>query len=185
MKIFKITIFFAILLAPVLSRAQAGCSSNLDFQKQRVKEPWVYNDLSKSATCQTGQSYEFIVPLTKGRDYRLMFYAAPVFNNKMTFKVIDQSSHQTIMDLPGDSPTNEEGTCVLHDIFNVDSGKMYHPYFDFFPATSTNLKIIIDIKPLPQDAPTANNPNYKAPEKKERGCVTVIVLDKAAAGGSF
>jgi hypothetical protein len=184
MKIFKITILFSFILFPALLKAQAGCSSNLDFQKQRVTEPWGYNDLSKSATCLTGNSYEFIIPLTKGRDYRLMFYAAPVFNYKMSFKIIDQSSHQTVMDLPGESYTNNEGTCVLHDIFNADSGKMFHPYFDFFPASSTNLKVIIDIKPLPQEV-DANNPNYKMPEKKERGCVTVIVLDKPSLGGNF
>jgi hypothetical protein len=184
MKIFKLSIFLTFIILPVLSKAQAGCSSNLDFQKQRITEPWSYNDLSKSATCLTGNSYEFIVPLSKGRDYRLMFYAAPVFNNKMTFKIIDQSSHQTILDLPGESSTNNEGTCVLHDIFNVDNGKMFHPYFDFFPESSTNLKIIIDIKPLPVET-DVNNPNYKMPEKKERGCITVIVMDKAAVGGNF
>jgi hypothetical protein len=184
MKIFKSTILFTLLFVPALLKAQDGCSSNLDFQKQRVTDPWSYNDLSKSATCLTGNSYEFIVPLTKGRDYRLMFYAAPVFNNKMSFKIIDQSSQKIILELPGESFTNNEGTCVLHDIFNADSGKMFHPYFDFFPTSSTNLKVVIDIKGLPAET-DAKNPNYKLPEKKERGCVTVIVLDKASSGGNF
>ena len=57
-----IHIIVILLLLPLFSDAQAKCS---DFFKYRRPEaPYEYNDQSSSAVCVTGQTYEFILPLT-------------------------------------------------------------------------------------------------------------------------
>ena len=176
-----IYIIVILLLLPLFSDAQAKCS---DFFKYRRPEaPYEYNDQSSSAVCVTGQTYEFILPLTKGKDYRLKFYAAAVFNNRIKFKIIDQSNHETVLDLPGESPMREEGTCVLADFWEDDTGKARHPYFDFYPVTSTTLKIIMEVLPVPQEEST--DQGIKKQVKRNRGCVTVVVLDKPSEHSSF
>jgi len=181
MKSKLILILTIILLLPLFADAQAKCS---DFFKYRRPEtPFEYNDQSSSAVCVTGQTYEFVLPLTKGKDYRIKFYAAAVFNNRIKFKIIDESSHETVLDLPGESSSREEGTCVLADFYDDDSGKSSHPYFDFYPATSTTLKIIMEVLPVPQEE--SDDPNIKKQIKLNRGCVTVVVLDKPADNSSF
>jgi len=176
-----IHLIIILLLLPLFSNAQGACS---DFFKYRKPEaPYEYNDQSSSAVCVTGQTYEFMLPLTKGKDYRLKFYAAAVFNNKIKFKIIDQSNHETVLDLPGESYSREEGTCVLADYFDPDSGKSHHPFFDFYPVTSTTLKIIIEVLPAVQEE--SSDPNIKKQTKYERGCITVVVLDKPTENTSF
>ncbi len=178
MKILKLTMIVAFLALPFWGAAQS-CSKDINFQKQRIKKPWSYNDLSKAATCLTGKTYEFILPLTKGKDYRIQFFAAPVFNNKINFKIFDQSTGQLVMDLPGESASNAEGTCALHDIVDEETFKESHPYFDFFPATSTSIKIVIEVETIPNASEAATD-GYKAPEKRNRGCVTIFVTDSEA-----
>ncbi len=170
-----------LFLIPLFSNAQSKCS---DFFKYRRPEaPYEYNDQSSSAVCVTGQTYEFVLPLTKGKDYRLKFFAAAVFNNRINFKIIDESTHETVLDLPGESPTREEGTCVLADYYDEDTGKSHHPYFDFYPATSTTLKIIIEVLDVPQEQ--SSDPSIKKQKKINRGCVTVVILDKPSDNSSF
>ena len=184
MKIFKIAIVASMLLLPSLVNAQGDCSSF--FKYRRPEAPYEYNSQSKSAMCVTGNTYEFILPLTKGKDYRLKFFAAAVYNNKINFKIIDQSSHEVVLDLPGEVGQYAEpkpGTCVLQNYLDDDTDKTIHPFFDFFPVTSTTLKIIIDVLPLEQTL--SNNSGQKAPKKQERGCVTVVVLDKPSTNSSF
>jgi len=173
MKLLKLSIIVAFLALPFFGSAQ-GCNKDINFRKQRVKKPWNFNDLSKGATCLTGKTYEFILPLTKGKDYQLQFFAAPVFNNKINFKIIDQSTNQVVMNLPGQSAENKQGTCVLHSYMDEDTFKEFHPTFDFFPQTSTSIKIIIEVESIPQEAATGD---YTPPEKRNRGCVTILVTD--------
>lgn len=181
MKTKLIYIIALFLVFPLFSDAQSKCS---DFFKYRRPEaPYEYNDQSSSAVCVTGQTYEFVLPLTKGKDFRLKFYAAAVFNNKINFKIIDESTHETVLDLPGESPARAEGTCVLADYYNEDNGKTSHPYFDFYPATSTTLKIIMEVLPVKQEE--SSDPNIKRQKKINRGCVTVVVLDKPSENSSF
>lgn len=181
MKLLKITLIAIFMQMPFLVSAQGNCS---DFFKYRRPEiPYEYNDQSSSAMCVTGNNYEFILPLNKGKDYRLKFYAAAIFNNKINFKIIDQSTHQTIIDLPGETYSAEEGSCVLKDFFDEDSNKEVHPYFDFYPVTTTTLKIIIEVLPLQEES--SDNPNIKKQLKQNRGCITVVVLDKPTTNSSF
>ncbi len=175
-----IILFSVIILFPLFSEAQGKCSDF--FKYRRPDATYEYNDQSSSAVCVTGQTYEFVLPLTKGKDYRLKFHAAAVFNNKINFKIIDESSHETVLDLPGESMSRVEGTCVLADYYSEDTGKSSHPYFDFYPASSITLRIIMEVLPAPQGEV---DPNVKKQTKLNRGCVTVVVLDKPADNSSF
>ncbi len=181
MKLIKITLLALIMQLPLWTSAQGDCSDF--FKYRRPESPYQYNDQSSSAMCVTGNNYEFILPLNKGRDFRLKFYAGAVFNNRVNFKIIDQSTHETVLDLPGESANNEEGTAVLRDFWDEDSNKDIHPYFDFFPVTSTTLKIIIEVLPKPQSS--EGDPNVKKQLKQDRGCITVVVLDKPSPKSSF
>ncbi len=186
MRIFKIAIIALMLLLPSFIRAQGDCSSF--FKYRRPEAPYEYNSQSKSAMCVTGNTYEFILPLTKGKDYRLKFFAAAVYNNKINFKIIDQSTHEVVLELPGAVGLYQDvkpGTCVLQNYMDLDSDKMVHPFFDFYPVTSTTLKIIIEVIDLPQDAVNDNSTTNKAPKKQSRGCITVVVLDKPSTSSSF
>ncbi len=180
MKLIKITLLAIIMQLPLWASAQGDCSSFFKFRKPAA--PYAYNDQSSSAMCVTGNNYEFILPLTKGKDYRLKFYAGAVFNNRVNFKIIDQSTHETILDLPGESRTNEEGTAVLRDYWDENKNKDVHPYFDFYPVTSTSLKIIIEVLPVPQGD---DGSGVKKQLKQERGCITVVILDKPSPKSSF
>ncbi len=176
-----ISLFTIIILFPILASSQGKCSDFFTYRK--AEAPYEYNDQSSSAVCVTGQTYEFVLPLTKGKDYRLKFYAAAVFNNRINFKIIDESSHETVLELPGQTADRKEGTCVLADFYDDDSGKSTHPYFDFYPQNSTTLKIIMEVLPLEQSKD--EDPNIKKQVKHNRGCITVVVLDKPANNSSF
>ncbi len=181
MKIIKIKVLMLILAFALPYTASAQCTNRLDFHRMRVKQPWSYNNLSKSATCTSGNQYEFVLTLTKGKDYRIQFFGAAVFNDDMQFKIIDMSTQQTVMDLPGTIYEPGPGKQVLTDYFDEDRGRAVHPFFDFFPASTSKLKIIIDIPVAKQEIEASDD--YKAQEQKNRGCLTVLVLDKPAAGG--
>ncbi len=180
MKSKTITVLILFIL-PIFGLAQDRCSAFFTYRK--AVPPYGFNDQSKSAICMTGKSYELHLPLTKGKDYRLKFFAAAVFNNNLRFKIIDQGTHETVLDLPGKSESGEEGSCVLADYFDEASGKSIHPYFDFYPATSTTLKVIIEIDDLPQ--PQNSSTSFKKQKRVAKGCVTIVVLDKPSDDSTF
>lgn len=183
MKILKFILLFILIPAGILAQ-DLDCPSRLKMRK--ATPPFKFNSLSKSAQCVTGRKYEFVVPLNAGRDYRISFYASPVFNNNINFRIIDLNTGQKVMDLPGESSNyDQKGTCVLRPYIDPSSGKSVHPYFDFYPASSTQLKIIIDIPSIKQEN-SENGSNFNAPEERKRGCVTVFIQDKKSAdNGGF
>lgn len=181
MKIMKIKIVLLILVFPVVTFAQLDCSDY--FTYRRAEPPYEFNSQSKSAVCVTGTTYEFVISLYEGHDYRLSFTAGAVFNNKVNFKIIDMNTSATVLDLPGESETNEKGTCVLKSYFDLVEGKAIQPYFDFFPESTTNLKIVIEIADI-QAATTSETGEYVSPVK-EKGCLTVLLLDAAGSKTGF
>lgn len=176
----RIKILLLILILPVVSLAQLDCS---DFFKYRRPEaPYEFNSQSKSAVCVTGNTYEFVVSLYEGYDYRMSFFASPVFNNKINFKIVDMNTSATVMNLPGDSETGEKGTCVLKSYFDLVEGKNIYPYFDFYPASTTNLKIIIEVEDI-ETAESSESSYISA--VKEKGCITVLIMDTKGAETGF
>ncbi len=177
MKLFKLALILIATMSPLFSEAQ-NCAEQVDLHKKFIK-PFQLNDMSKSAVCVSGSTYEFKIPLTKGREYRMQFYAAAVFNNKINFTIIDESTHETVLNLPGETYERKVGSCVLASWYDEDTEKEYTPYFDFYPPTSTTLKVIMEIPEAPQEKAADGG---VAPKKIDKGCVTIILYDKPAEG---
>lgn len=184
------------ILLPAAVQAQ-NCADFLNFRK--ASKPWRYNTASKSATCSSGKKYEFVLPLAKGNEYRIQFFASPVFNNEVQVKIVDLNSNQAVIDLPGalpeGSPEPKKGQTCLQDYREKETDQtLVHPYFDFAPAQPTSLKIIIEIKEhnnvvmVPQSGYDDEGNWYEkqVPVEKEggnetvKGCFTVYVIDKPA-----
>ncbi len=170
MKKLKLLLLLVTALSFV-SYGQTDCSAFLGSLK--AEAPYSINSLSKSAKCVTGHTYEFVVPLSKGYEYRIIFYASSVFNNDLHFKMIDLNTNDVIMDLPGKLPPSqnvEKGMTALQPYYDEKLNKEVHPYFSIIPTTATNIKIIINVDEKPDLI---------------QGCVTVVILDKEFDEGSF
>ncbi len=175
----KLKLLALIIFIPVAMNAQSlDCPSKLKLMN--AKAPYSFNNLSKSAQCFTGKKYEFMLPLMQGKDYRIAFYASPIFNNDINFRIIDMNSGTKVLELPGESDEAAKGKCVLREYFDEDLNKMVHPYFDFHPSSSTTLKIIIDIASTGKTAESTDEGAFNAPEDRQKGCVTVFIQDKTA-----
>jgi hypothetical protein len=178
MKIKSIKLLIVMTLFPLALLAQSmDCPSTL--KSRKATPPYAYNDLSKSAQCVTGKKYEFMLPLMKGKDYRLTFYASPIFNNKINFKVIDMSNNKVVLDLPGENDNPLKGTCVLREYYDTDLKKPVYPFFDFAIDNSTSLKVIIDVLPASDSESTG------APAEVKKGCITVFIQDKVSEDVGF
>jgi hypothetical protein len=183
MKMRKLKLIAILIIVPIVLTAQSlDCPSTL--QMRRATPPFVFNDLSKSAQCYTGKKYEFVVPLLKGKDYRISFFASPIFNNKISFRIIDMNSGQKVLDLPGETSSSAKGECVLREYFDEAQNKLIHPFFDFYPSSATTLKVIIDIAAGEGEKPATEGVS-QAPEDKKKGCVTIFIQDKKSEEGGF
>ncbi len=166
MKKAKILIVLLLTL-PLLSFSQIDCSGMLG--SLEPEDGFEINSLSKGAPCVSGHTYEFIVPVKEGYEYRFIFYASPVFNNDLHFKIMDQSkpaNDNIVMDLPGkktDGSLVLKNETVLQAYYDERLAHEVHPYFSVIPQSTTNLKIVINVD-----------------EKSDliKGCVTVVILDK-------
>lgn len=205
----KLLVLLVMLSAlPFTIKAQ-NCSDLINYR--RAKPPYRYNTVSKSAMCMTGRKYEFVLPMTKGIDYRLQFMASPIFNRNIDFKIVDLNTGETVLDLPGKTPQGTEvkrGSCVLEPYAST-SGTC-DQYFDFYPTSSTSLKIIIDVKEYQEEKPEVpqavqydewgneiqapvtkpvEKPSDKGangvPAEFRKGCVAVYVTDKVSDSSSF
>ena len=181
----KIKFVIVFIIFPIALAAQGGMDCPGTLKSRKATPPYSLNDLSKSAQCVSGKKYEFMVPLMKGKDYRFSFFASPIFNNQINFRIIDMNSNQKVLELPGESSSAAKGSSVLREYYDSDLKKPVYPYFDILPNASTTLKIIIDILPADQDAPATDQSSFKAPEEKKKGCITVFIQDKPSDDVGF
>ena len=93
------------------------------------------------------------------------------------------NSGQKVLDLPGETASSVKGECVLREYFDDVTNKMVHPFFDFYPNSSTSLKIIIDVA-AEIAAKTTENVS-QTPDEKKKGCVTIFIQDKKSEEGGF
>jgi hypothetical protein len=178
MKMKELKLILILIIFPLsLSAQNMDCTSTLNLR--RPTPPYAFNDLSKSAQCVTGKKYEFMVPLLKGKDYRFTFYASPIFNNQINFRIIDMNSNEKVLDLPGEGTNAAKGQSVLREYYDEDTKKMIHPFFDIIPGSSTTLKIIIDVVSLEGEA-KGEESSFTAPEERKKGCITVFIQDKVS-----
>ncbi len=182
MKSVQLLTLFILLLPLSLGAQSLDCSSKLKLL--HPAKSYTYNMSSKSAACLTGKKYEFMLSLSSGKDYRISFFASSVFNNKINFRIIDTSSGNKVLDLPGESDDARKGSCVLREYLDKDKNKMIHPYFDFHPNSTTTLKIIIDVLEKEQEE-VASAGGYNSPKDVDKGCITVFIQDREAEQTGF
>ncbi len=159
-----------VFLFTVVQLSAQDCTDYLIYRNPLP--PYKLDSQTKSATCQAGKTYKLVLTLSKGKDYRISFYASAIFDNQIQFKIIDKSSGKVVVDLPGESENNAKGTAVLRPYLLAD--RMIHPYFEFHPENTTKLEIIIDVR-----TPQATD------EVLKRGCVGVFVLNKLVENYGF
>lgn len=167
----KLFLFVLLFVLPFWGLSQ-NCSSFISYNTPQF--PYKYNGQSKSATCQSGRTYKFVITLLKGKEYKISFYASSIFDNKINFKIIDESTNDAVLDMPGQSDDENGIGSVLvapTDPMNGKTGD--YPSFDFFPVNSMNLRIEIDVAPAVDDQ---GNPDDR------RGCVGVLIQEKKARG---
>ncbi len=182
-------------MMPVAAQAQ-NCA---DFFSSRIATPpYRYNTASKSSTCYSGSKYKFVLEVAANVEYRVQFYASPVFNNEVQVKIVEGEGN-VLVDLPGkvdDEP--KKGTTCLQDYMDPKANKLVHPYFDFSSQNATRLTFMIDIKdhleyteePQYDEWGNLTGMTKKAiiPEggpEKVKGCFTVYIMDKPAETNSF
>jgi hypothetical protein len=165
----KIVLLLIVLSFSLIGVAQ-NCASFITYQTPAY--PYKYNGQSKSATCESGKTYKFIVALLQGKDYKLSFYCSSIFDNKINFKIIDESSSKVLIDLPGESDKDDKTGSVLVAPFFLDKPSEY-PSFDFHPINSLKLQIIIDVTAVP------------AGEDIRRGCIGVLIQEKKSDSGGW
>ena len=162
----KIVLFLLFIVSPFVSSGQ-DCSSFIKYHK--ADYPYEYNGQSKSATCVSGNTYKFLVTLSKSKKYKISFYASSIFNNRMDFKIIDKSSNDVLMERPGESDkNNKEGSVLVAPSYMDREGK--YPHFEFIPKSTMKLQIEISVKKS---------------EHQKTGCVGVLIQDKPKEGKGF
>ena len=181
-KIGFLILVYALCFNQNVQAQSMACQTVLKYRQ--ASYPYQYSNLSKTAVCTSGKTYEFIVPLESGNEYRLSFFASSVFNHQINFRIIDLSTNEQVLDLPVESENMESCTCALREYFHNKLNKLVHPYYDFIPKNSTNIKIIIEI-PSVDGKKSLINSIYQGNIDKIRGCVTVFVQDKKAEDFGF
>ncbi len=174
MKMKKIIALILFVSITGVILAQNDCSNFL--ANRKAVPPYKLSSLTKSAPGRSGGHYKYEVPLQKGKEYRIMFFASPSFNNQLHFKIVDKNTGKVIIDLPGENPQtqNAKGTAALAPYHDNTLNKDVHPYFDVIPTSSTILEILIDVAP----APTKTDDMGNKYQEDIFGCIGIVILEK-------
>ncbi len=162
-----------LFIAYVGLQAQIDCSNNLKFLK--AAPPFRMNSMSTSKAAMSGENYAYNVPVKPNKLYRFIFYASPVFNNKIHFRIVDQTTKKVVLDLPGENPAtnNAKGTAALAPYIDPVTEDEIHPYFDIRPIAPTTLTIYIDVE---DESGTSGQGDITGEPKF--GCITILILEK-------
>jgi len=179
----KLIVLIVVLFIGLTTHSQSiDCQSTLSLRK--ASPPYTYNDLSKSMPCSTDKKYEHEISLKPGKEYQISFYASATFNNRMSFQIVDTKTGVKLMDLPGQTQDSKKGECVLNEYYDLSTGKMTYPFFEFIPVETLNLKIIVNIpeykyklKVSDADPELGTEEKYEEITEKRKGCVTIYIQD--------
>ncbi len=163
-----------LTLFTTVALSQIDCSNFL--ANRKAEPPFKLSSLTKSAPGRSGGHYRYEVPLQTGKEYRIMFFASPSFNNQIHFKVVDKNTGKIILDLPGENPQtgNAKGTAALAPYYDQKLNRDVHPYFDIVPSSPTILEIYIDVA----DAPTKTDEMGNKYKEDIIGCIGVVILEQ-------
>ena len=179
----KLFVLISLLFISLVSYSQTiDCASTLSYRN--ATPPYKLSNLSKSLQCSTDKKYEYDIALKPGKEYQISFYASATFNNRMSFQILDTKTGVKLLDLPGQTQDSKKGECVLKEYYDLSSEKLVHPYFEFIPVETINLKIIINIpeykyklKVSDADPDLGTEEKYEEITEKRKGCVTIFIQD--------
>ncbi len=183
-KLARMTVFFTIFLflcMDLVNAQQMDCASVLKYRA--ASAPYNFNEQSKSAVCYTGQKYEYSVYLQSDNEYRFSFYASTVFNNNIRFKIINESTGEKLLDLPGEAAGNST-SAILQDFFDEKQKKFVHPYFDILPQSNCSYKIVVEVGEIKENT-GLNSSVMIADSDQKKGCVTIFMQSKSADNYGF
>ena len=161
--------------------AQMDCASTLRYRY--TEPPFVFNEQSRSAVCYTGQKYEYKVFLLSNTEYRFSFFASSIFNNNIRFKIVNISTGELMLDLPGEAAGNST-SAILQDYYDKKQNKFVHPYYDIFPETDSQYQVIVEVGELKPETGSNSSTIIIDPYQK-KGCVTIFVQSKNAEQFGF
>jgi hypothetical protein len=171
----------ASLFNIVMNAQDMDCASTIKYRY--ADNPYEFNEQSKSAICYTGQVYEYEIKLIEGIDYRFSFFASSIFNNNIRFKILNRSTGELLLDLPGEAAGNNT-SAILEDYFDPIQKKFIHPYFEILPEENVNYKVIVEVGDLSKDTGLNNN-SILLDSNQKKGCVTIFIQSKNSDSFGF
>jgi hypothetical protein len=147
--------------------------------------PYTVSELAKSIQCSTGNNYRCKITLSPEKEYRISFYASSIFDNHMSFQIVDSVSKEILLDRPGETKENKKGESVLRPYMDFASGKTDYPHFDFKPCEIQHLWINIKIPVYKYQIVTGKADGVFLMEDRvetitedRKGCVTIFIQEK-------
>jgi hypothetical protein len=172
-KFVKLFIISSFLSISAIAQ-EMDCASTIRYRYS--SSPYEFDKQSKSAICYLGEKYEYKVFLLQSVDYRFSFYASSIFNNNIRFKIINLSTGEVLLDLPGDATENNT-SAILLDYYDPNKKKYVHPYYDIMPEVDGNYKVIVEVGE--QKKPTdVDNSIILVDSNRKKGCVTIFLQSK-------
>jgi len=148
----------------------------MNYIMKQVDPYFSKDELSKSAICFAGNTYEYDLKLEKDRDYRISFFASSVFNNQVNFRMINTLNSKELINLPGTSSDIYQRP-ILEEYSDNSPKKRTHPYCTVKTKTNAEVKIIIGISPL-DELMSNGYSDFQAYSNPTKGCVTIFVQSK-------
>lgn len=179
---FRILLMLIVVSISVNATGQLmDCASTLKYRY--ASPPYTFNEQSKSATCYSGEKYEYNISLSHDTEYRFSFFASPIFNNNIRFKIINTTTGELLLNLPGEAAGNNT-SAILQDYFDEKQNKFIHPFFDLAPETDCNYKVIVEVGELRENKAMKSSV-ILADSDQKKGCVTIFMQSKSAENYGF
>jgi hypothetical protein len=181
-KYLVVPLFLSLIFSSSGVKAQEmDCASTVKFRY--ASTPYQYNEQSKSAICYTGQLYEYQVQLLENVEYRFSFFASSIFNNNIRFKMINLTTGELVLDLPGEAAGNNT-SAILEDYFDPNQKKFIHPYYDILPEENCSYKVMVEVGEQTKNS-ALNNSSILIDANQKKGCVTIFIQSKKSETFGF
>lgn len=178
---FSIIIFTLFCFSFRIAAQDMDCASKIKYRY--ANKTFKIDDQSKSAICYSGQKYEYNVFVSAQNEYRFSFFASAVFNNNIRFKIINTSTGELLLNLPGEAAGNNT-SAILEDYFDPQQKKFIHPFYEIIPDKDCNYQVIVEVGEIKENNILTNSKILVESDQK-KGCVTVFMQSKSAENFGF
>jgi hypothetical protein len=116
-------------------------------------------------------------------EYRFSFFASAIFNNNIRFKIINKTTGELMLDLPGEAAGNST-SAILEDYFDEKQNKFVHPYYDLSTDQECNYLVVVEVGELNENNSLTNS-NILVDNDQKKGCVTIFMQSKSTENFGF